>query len=84
MKKEAYNYMVSAEYDLAAAEHMLQTGRYIYVVFMCHLALEKILKAIAVVNTNSPARKNSQPDLFNEAGKYRLFARTNRIYIQDK
>jgi len=25
---------------------MLQTGRYIYVIFMCHLAIEKLLKAI--------------------------------------
>ena len=26
---------------------MLATGRYLYVIFMCHLALEKTLKAIA-------------------------------------
>lgn len=26
---------------------MLVTGRYLYVIFMCHLAIEKILKAIA-------------------------------------
>jgi HEPN domain-containing protein len=57
MRKDADNYMVSAEYDLATAEHMLKTGQYIYVVFMCHLALEKILKSIAVLNTNSPAPK---------------------------
>jgi len=26
---------------------MLATGRYLYVIFMCHLAVEKLLKAVA-------------------------------------
>ena len=34
-----------SEYDLATAEAMLTTGRYLYVGFMCHQAIEKILKA---------------------------------------
>jgi HEPN domain-containing protein len=34
-----------AEYDLATAEAMLTTGRYLYVGFMCHQVIEKILKA---------------------------------------
>ncbi len=34
-----------SEYDVETARHMLATGRYLYVVFMCHLALEKMLKA---------------------------------------
>ena len=57
MRKDAGNFIISAEYDLATAEHMLKSGRYIYVVFMCHLALEKMLKAVAVETTNSPAPK---------------------------
>ncbi len=35
-----------ADYDLDTASAMFDTGRYIYVVFMCHLALEKALKGI--------------------------------------
>ena len=46
MLTETKNWMDSSEYDFTTAEHMLQTGRYIYVVFMCHLAMEKLLKAI--------------------------------------
>jgi len=46
MRPETKNWMVSSEYDFTTAEHMLQTGRYIYVIFMCHLAIEKLLKAI--------------------------------------
>lgn len=45
MKKGVKNWLDSAQYDLETAEHMFKTGRYIYTVFMCHLALEKILKA---------------------------------------
>lgn len=45
MRSDTQNWIESADYDLETAQHMLATGRYLYVVFMCHLALEKILKA---------------------------------------
>lgn len=45
MEKGVLTWVKSAEYDLETAEAMLKSGRYIYTVFMCHLALEKILKA---------------------------------------
>jgi HEPN domain-containing protein len=45
MDKEVRNWLDSAGYDLETAEHMFKTGRYVYTIFMCHLALEKILKA---------------------------------------
>ncbi len=44
MKKDIKNWVLSAQYDLETAEHMFSSGRYIYTVFMCHLALEKVLK----------------------------------------
>ena len=34
-----------SDYDLETAEAMLATGRYLYVAFMCHQTIEKILKA---------------------------------------
>ena len=33
------------DYDLKTAESMLNTGRYIYAVFMCQQAIEKVMKA---------------------------------------
>ncbi len=45
MRADTLNWIALAEYDLETARHMLETGRRIYVVFMCHLALEKMLKA---------------------------------------
>ena len=36
---------------------MLQTGRYIYVIFMCHLAIEKLFKAIVQEDTGKLPHK---------------------------
>lgn len=46
MRKDTRNFKSSSEYDLQTAESMLNSGRYIYVIFMCHLSIEKMLKAI--------------------------------------
>jgi len=43
--KSVCNWIAGADYDLETAKHMLKTKRYIYVVFMCHLSLEKMIKA---------------------------------------
>lgn len=57
MKKEVKNWLDSAQYDLETAEHMLNTGRYIYTIFMCHLAIEKLLKAKVQEITNKTPPK---------------------------
>jgi HEPN domain-containing protein len=51
--RETHNCIESSEYDLKTAEHMFSTDRYLYVVFMCHLAIEKLLKAIMHESTGS-------------------------------
>lgn len=38
-----------AEYDFQTAQAMLDTGRFLYVGFMCHQAVEKALKGLLVV-----------------------------------
>ncbi|MDP3017256.1 MAG: HEPN domain-containing protein [Deltaproteobacteria bacterium] len=45
-KNSISNWIKSSNYDIRTAEHMLKTGRYIYVLFMCHLSVEKLLKAL--------------------------------------
>ena len=45
MKKEVQNWLASARYDLEVVGHLFRAGSYIYTVFMCHLSLEKVLKA---------------------------------------
>jgi HEPN domain-containing protein len=59
MRSDTQNWIALAEYDLETARHMLQTGRYLYVVFMCHLTLEKVLKAhVTEVTQSVPAKSH--------------------------
>ncbi len=47
--QEKYDYWEDvAEYDLGTAEAMLFSGRYLYVVFMCQQAVEKLVKGLFV------------------------------------
>lgn len=57
MRKDVESYMSSSEYDFSTAKHLLKAGRYVYVVFMCHMSLEKMLKAIFSKRLNRSAPK---------------------------
>lgn len=46
MTNATKNWIATSHYDLKTAEAMLKSRRYIYVVFMCHLAIEKMIKAV--------------------------------------
>ena len=48
MEKTIEKWIEAAEYDLQTAKAMLDTGRHLYVLFMCQQAMEKILKGIFV------------------------------------
>ena len=51
MRDEVIEWFDQAEYDVDTAEAMFDAGRYIYCVYMCHLAVEKALKALVVKHT---------------------------------
>jgi len=53
MKPETQNWVEDADYDLQSAKAMLESGRYFFVVFMCHLTIEKLLKAVIVEKTGT-------------------------------
>ncbi len=54
-KKIIDNWLSLAKYDLATADDMLKTKRYLYVAFMCQQSIEKILKACYVKqHTSTP------------------------------
>ncbi|MCX6640405.1 MAG: HEPN domain-containing protein [bacterium] len=56
-------------YDLDTAAAMLDTGRYLYVLFCCQQALEKILKGIIVQRTGTfPPRIHNLLRLTEMAG----------------
>ena len=46
MSKGYQEWIKQADYDFKTAEFMFKGGRYFYTVFMCHLAIEKILKGL--------------------------------------
>jgi len=41
-----------SDYDLETAYQMLQSGRNVYCIFMCHLSLEKALKGLFIKQFN--------------------------------
>ncbi len=69
MRKDAENFLLSSDYDFDTAKHMFKKGRYVYVIFMCHIAIEKQLKAIlAEITDKSPPRTHNLLYLIKEAG----------------
>ncbi|OPX28409.1 MAG: DNA-binding protein [Candidatus Omnitrophica bacterium 4484_171] len=48
--KHLQEWIKQADYDIETAQVMWESGRYIYCVFMCHLSVEKALKALYVKN----------------------------------
>ena len=69
MRKDSANWIALADYDLETARHMLATRRYLYVVFLCHLALEKILKAhVAEVTQTFPIKTHDLIYLVKKIG----------------
>jgi HEPN domain-containing protein len=69
MRKETENWVALSEYDINTAEQMFSTGRYLYVVFMCHLCIEKLIKAIVHEETGKlPPKSHDLIYLSNLAG----------------
>ena len=50
MEKRTEEWFKQSDYDMDTAEYMHKGARYIYAVFMCHLAVEKSLKGIYYEN----------------------------------
>jgi len=46
MSEKHEEWIKQADYDMATADAMLSSGRYLYAVFMCHLSIEKSLKGL--------------------------------------
>lgn len=64
-----------ADYDLDTAKAMRQTQRFLYVGFMCHQAIEKILKAYYVkVLSEHPPRSHNLTLLAEKSGIIQEFS----------
>ena len=81
---EKINYWVEiAEYDLATAEAMLETGRYLYVGFMCHQVIEKILKArYQLVKGKMPPKTHNILFLLKETALFDSLSDRQKVFME--
>jgi len=71
-----------SEYDMKTAEAMLQSQRYLYVGFMAHQAVEKILKAYFVSVTDETAPfSHSLSFLAKRSDIYKSFSEEHKDFI---
>ena len=72
-----------AEYDLTTAQAMLDTKRFLYVGFMCHQVIEKILKALYVVKypTETPPYTHKLLKLAEITSLYESMTQEQKIII---
>jgi HEPN domain-containing protein len=70
MKPQTKHWIDSADYDWRVAHHMLKSRSHIYVLFLCHLTIEKLLKACLVEFTTCriPPKIHILPTLAERAG----------------
>lgn len=69
VEKTINYWLEGADYDIDVAEAMYEKGKYPYALFMGHLAIEKLLKALVVKNTGEHAPfSHSLPFLLEKTG----------------
>ncbi len=59
-------WMLQADYDYETAKSLYHSGRYVYTIFMCHLTIEKALKALYIKIFNSVPPKTHNLNYFIE------------------
>lgn len=72
-----------ADYDLDTAEAMYQTGRWLYVAFMCHQVIEKTLKAYwCATQVDDPPYTHNHKRLASGCGLYDLMTADQKSFIE--
>jgi HEPN domain-containing protein len=81
--KEKINYWVElSDYDFTTAEVMQKTKRFLYVGFMCHQVIEKILKALYVSTKKStPPITHNLVSLAKDIGIYEGLSDEQKNFI---
>ena len=71
-----------AEYDIDTAEAMYQTGRWLYVAFMCHQVIEKTLKAYwCATQPNDPPYTHNHKRLADGSGLYGIMSEEQKDFL---
>ena len=71
-----------ADYDFDTAEAMYQTGRWLYVAFMCHQVVEKTLKAYwNAFREDDPPYTHNHMRLADGSGLYEMMNEEQRDFL---
>lgn len=82
MNQKAKEWLSQAKYDLETAKAMFDAGRYIYSVYMCHLAIEKGLKAIvAQVSAEVPPKTHNLIYLVKISSSFTIFKKEQIAFL---
>lgn len=82
-REEKVQYWIDiADYDLETAEAMYNTGRWLYVAFMCHQVIEKTLKAYwTAKRDDNPPYIHNHKRLAEGCGLYELMTDEQKDFI---
>ena len=91
MKQDVKYWVDLSKYDIDTAKAMLESGRYLYVLFTCQQSIEKMLKALIVKNTKSfPPKIHDLVKLINitkidiETEQKEFLAKLNYYYLETR
>jgi len=78
--------MKLADYDIETAKAMLNTGRFLYVGFMCHQTIEKALKAVIARDCSEgeiPPKNHHLLKLADKAGIFNAMSPEQQSFIKE-
>ena len=84
MNKEVKYWVEISDYDFETAKAMLKSKRLLYVGFMCHQAIEKILKAYFVFSLNSQPKFTHRLTYLTESTKLeKILSDEQKLFIDE-
>ncbi len=83
MEKNVKYWLDISEYDLETAEAMLEKARFLYVGFMCHQTIEKIVKAYYQQELNQlPPKTHNIILLAQQSNLYDNYSDAQKAFIE--
>lgn len=83
MDKKVKYWIDTAEYDLDTAQAMLDTGRYLYVGFLCHQTIEKCLKSLIAKSGTFPPKIHNLLNLSEMAGIKETLSEEQKNFLSE-
>ena len=81
-EEKVQHWVNMADYDIETADGLMQIKRYLYVAFMCHQSVEKLLKAIFVKLTEeTPPYTHNLKSLAEKTGVYDAMSEQQKLFI---